>query len=284
MFKKALCIILSIIIAICFASCGKSEYDLRDYSTATVLSNEEYDKARDHILNIEFTSPDLLYFSRYDASVAQDEVEYISQIGIKEIPVLLDVLKEIEDKYHEYDDYESGCWRNQILGISKAALCIMLHADYYVCLNSDDSHNAFQQTFGHFISGLKSGLSCFFLTAEAEIPEILESDTDISAKFPKLARFGILAIPYILPEIEKGKTEYEDYFTYIGLHLSNEDFIDVTKGLLYEERWEELQQNEDFTKGAEDFDYKEWLDENANDIRALLKYTEEYTQEYKDLV
>ncbi len=288
MLKRIVCVCVSLVLCILNCACSSGKLcDLSDYTTATVLSDEEYTDIENHISNLEITSPQLNFLSQIGAHHAQPEVIYISEIGIRGIPVLLEVLKELEiQRSNEENSHEENVLIMVKQGIFETSMYTILHSTDYHCGKTfvEDAAPLHKVPEHSSMQGSKAMMSCFFLTAEAEIPKILESDTDIPSKFPKLARFGILAIPYILPEIEKGETEYEKYFTYIGLHLASKDFIKTSISIHYEERWEELQQDENYTKGAEDFDYKEWLDENANDIRALLKYIEEYTQEFKDLV
>ena len=88
-----------------------------------------------------------------------------------------------------------------------------------------------------------------------------------------------MALPYVIKQIDKGHEEYISFFTEIGLHLSHRDFAHLA--LLKHHGYDTLYDDEEYSAGAEDFDYKVWLSENEEDLDNLFKFLDAYCEEYE---
>ncbi len=291
---KHICFLLSFLLILCFTGCGeetqspkKPEYVL-NYSEDDVLSDEEYSEIEAYIdaLRPDFLDVDLV---TYDQSPETFD-KYMS-IGLRGIPVVIDRMKTIENNPvtassmwypSSFDGIGAGVYRYAHF-LQRGIMGMTREAGYY-CAYDDDSHpSAF---------GAATTRYCFFKYAKERIPEIIKSNDEINEKLKNLSVFGVYALPYVLAQIEQGNTEYEDYFIYIGLHLSNYEYI-----LIADKYYVTIDHivNYDFDKenldeqveellnsgNSKSFDYKAWLSENEDDLNILFKYVDDFCAEYE---
>ena len=123
-------------------------------------------------------------------------------------------------------------------------------------------------------------LAEFYLASKKSCPKIIKSKKTIEEKIIELRDFGVLALPYVIKQIEKGKSEYIPFFAAIGLHLSHKDYAHLA--MLTHHYNETLYSDAEYIAGAEDFDYKVWLSENEEDLDNLFKFLEAYCAEYEE--
>ena len=280
---------LALLTLLCFVACNlqsSPEYIL-NYSADDVLSEEEYIEIETYVNNLypDFLDTDLVYYEQNPETFNQ-----FMSIGFKGVPVIIDRMKFIEEnpefvrtnwygKY--YDGIAGGVYRYAsflavgIRGVTRTAK--------YFCMFDDESHPK--------ISGVATTQYCFFLYAKKRIPEIINSDAETHEKLKELSVFGVYALPYVLAQIEQGNVEYEEYFIYIGLHLSDREYMEIASKntvtidyYVYDFYTDDLNNQISTilsTGNPNNFDYKAWLNENENDLNILYKYADDFCAEYE---
>ena len=119
----------------------------------------------------------------------------------------------------------------------------------------------------------------FYSLSKTECPKIISSGNSVKDNLAELRRYGVYAIPYVLKEIQNGFDEYTAFFTEIGLHLSVREYARlVIEKHIYDD---EVYSDAEYNKGAEDFDYKVWYEENKEDLDNLFKFLDAYCAEYE---
>ena len=84
----------------------------------------------------------------------------------------------------------------------------------------------------------------------------------------------ILAAPFVMEEIEKGKTEYREFFIQVGLHLSTDEFMELTAdgAAPLKERYS----NAEYMKDAASVDCNAWRNQNKKETENLNKVIKKY--------
>lgn len=268
---KIIAFILSISLLFLLVSCNSNtENPSSQNSSSTtenkspldlVMNKEEQDSIRMFINNIE---PDFDPWQSYVSySLYKEESDTLVTVGINGFPVILTELKKIDTDNSQF--YRSG--------FLIEGLHAILRVDGGYVENFVDSYIQEDHDVGYKAERIIN----FYRFANEEAPKIISSNQDIDAKLEQLRYLGLFAIPYVTAEIKKGNTEYEAFFTEIGLHLTVQEFMEIMSdiNLPYPEHYDKAE----FAKGAEDFDYKQWLSENQENLDAMFKFLDEYTKE-----
>lgn len=119
----------------------------------------------------------------------------------------------------------------------------------------------------------------FYRYAKKRIAEIMASDKSTAEKISELRHFGILSIPEVRAEIDKGNKGFEAYFTAIGVHLSVPEFMNFMADPNSEETTDQRYDKIKVSEGSEGFDYKIWLGENEKALDTFFKFMNEYSAE-----
>lgn len=252
-----------------------------DMSAAhTVLDTEKYDFYYD---KIEDAHPEFLDFTMYTHKFYPAEAEKAYQIGIEGLPVLITKINEFADEtlyvgaYDEtkFDNVEE--WQKK----SKAAIQASRYEEFlincaYMLLRTDgiDTNSVLGKN-------RNDSFNLLLYESTTDCEKILSGNWSIKEKLIELRRFGLLAIPYVLKEIENGHTEYEEYFTLIGAHMPVYDFAEYSHGdvsAVDSMRGYEQIQN-DFR--AEKFDYRDWVSENEAQLETLYAFVNVFTACYQ---
>lgn len=271
---KFICFILAVLLLISAVACEKVPTDSTepkptDVTQQTpidplegVISDQEYGEIQAHINDIiEETHMSLLPYSGYVYFFQREQSDKLSEaVGYKGLPVLITEIEKIFDEKEHFNDSE------------------FLAASVFALLRVDALESRYRETPDRRTCN-KKGFCLRYKDSQEQVPEILKMKISTDEKFKKLREFGILAIPYILEELEKGNTEYEKYFTAIGLHMETPEYMIYMSDC--ERLWEHGFDQEGFMDGAEDFDYKVWYEENKEDLDNLFKFLDAYCAEYE---
>ncbi len=217
------------------------------------LNRNEYDEIYTYIITNE---PD--WMSKEALSINHEPFYWsvlasqkICSVGIKGIPVLIDVMN---------DENVENIFR------------ISLSQGMYTILRVNQMEPN-PNTY------CKESIIEFYKRAKSQVPLVIKSQEDFEIKLAKLVKYGIYAVPFIVEEIEKGDIEYQEFFTSIGLHLNHETFAKMAAfSYVY---CDDMHLKEDFLQGSDDFDYKVWLSENEEDLNNLFKFLDAYCAEYE---
>ncbi len=267
---KITAIILSLSLLFLLISCdsNKENSSPQDLSSSienkspldSVMTKEAQDNIKALINSIE---PEYDYWKSYVIyNDYKEDSDKLSSVGVQGLPIILSELEKIEGIDEKI--YRCGFLSEGFNAIAR------INGLYVrsVTNNTDDriGYNGYE----------KKCLSAFYLYSAQEVPKIIATNDVIEAKLEKLREFGLFAVPYVVKEIENGKTEYEAFFVEIGLHLSVPEFMLIfgDPNLPYEEIPEKIRNAE----GAEDFDYKQWLSENQADLDAMFKFLDAYVK------
>ncbi len=266
--RKLLCVVLTVVFVV-FSACSQeigtspnansSSGGLCNQGTAIdkVLSEEEQKK---FVEFIEGINPE---YQLFQSGVFYGDYKYESDklvsVGIKGLPVLLTELEKMENNLDEH-------YR-----------CMFFMA----CVNAIWRVNPISMQSVADVSNSKgyekNVISAFYKNVNADAQKIVKSDKTITEKLHLLRRFGILAVPFVEQELNKGNTEYEEFFLELGLHLLVPEFMEIfgDPNHMPEESYEILKNS----NGAESFDYKVWLSENRTDLDNMFKFLDEYTKQ-----
>ncbi len=259
-----------VLISICFSvtGCGKqilseSEKSLDtinlSYTENDVLSEEEYAELKSKIKYVDVEKYLHLSHITYGADISVFEDNCL--LGIRAIPVMIDDL---------FDDEKVRDWQLED-GYIASVIFALLRVDESLEFESIDIGTTVTESYyGDKIRNL-------FKFSKEKIPEIINSDKEFSQKLEELKQFGVLAVPYVLDETKNGKTEYEEFFIAIGLHVTVLDYCTHCIDHSYEslKTGEVFIGEEDFLYNSEKFDYTEWLSDNQEDLRIIFKYLDE---------
>lgn len=269
LFVYILCFILV------FVGCGEHGYtDTPKQPTAKevldeILTEEEQRQIIEHIYDIKF-KPHIFDIQCYTQS--QEAHSKLYEISLKELPILVYTtcfFDENRETLNGIMTYPNFCF----------GIIAMLHANEVEFYYS----RAVSNTDIDWKTYYREWFFAFFKNAEEECSKVIASDNTIDDKIETLANYGILAIPYVKEEIDKGNLEYEVFFTEIGLHMTTENFATVgcyfnNSELYINHKYSEIRDN---YPAAEDFDYKVWLSENEEDLDNLFKFLDAYCAEYE---
>ena len=204
---------------------------------------------------------------RYD-DVKKDSDELV-EIGYEGLPVLIQIMNE-QANNDNYSFFDLSFW--------SAGTCAILRIDpnhKYMSYTSDGEH---------YNPCHKESICLFYEKSIEEIPQILFSELNTEEKIFQLRYYGIFAIPFVVAEIEDGKTEYIPFFIEIGLHLSVPEYMEYMT--IYNSTYNDIPINERYINirndpKAKDFDYKVWLSENEETLDNLFKFLDAYCAEYE---
>ncbi len=271
---KTVCIVLAVFMLTCSVACGnaatESVQQTPTQSTPQVpinplegvISDQEYCEIQAHINDIiEETHMSLLPYSGYVYFFEREQSDKLSEaVGYKGLPVLITEIEKMFDKKEHFNDSE------------------FFAASVFALLRVDALESRYRETPDRRTC-TKKGFCLRYKDSQEQVPEILKMKISTDEKFKKLREFGILAIPYILEELEKGNTEFEKYFTAIGLHMETPEYMIYMSDR--DRLWEHGFDQEGFMDGSEAFDYKVWYEENKEDLDNLFKFLDAYCAEYE---
>ena len=261
-----------------------------DYSAAETLSQEEYDSISTYIdqLNPEIDT-DITYYEQMP-----ETYDRFFEIGLKGVPVVMDRFKIIGKDPKE----ANKLYRNFSCGVNKGVYAYGNFLQYGLMGITRESTRSCTQTDSDSlhkekcISGTDTRRYCILSYTKEQIVEIINSNKTTDKKLIALAPFGVYALPYVMAQIDQGNKDYKAYFVYIGLHLSDSEYMSIASDFYlevpygYESPEAEQIMAERISallaKGnPEEFDYKAWLNENEDDLNALYKYMDEFCAEYE---
>ena len=254
--------LLCFVLLFCVSATGCKSYNGNIYDLYGTYDEEDQQLAA-FISEIE---PKFNGMYALEYSSARESCDNLVSIGIKGIPVLM---------MEEYRMEENIL--NQGYNNANSTRSLFYEECLYALLRVD--RNAVRSLSFSEEGITRQNQVSFYRNAQSQIPKILREGSSANDKTEKLRNFGILAIPYVTEEIEKGNTEYEAYFAAIGLHMETPEFMTYMTD--FSMSWEERFEKEGFMDGAEDFDYKVWLSENEEDLDNLFKFLDAYCAEYE---
>lgn len=193
------------------------------------------------------------YMMAYAASIT------FCDFGVEAVPIIITALS--DDSIEPIDEYYK-------VYLSRGMYTI-LRIDPLKATEGDGSNLIYTDT----------SIYAFYKHAKTEISKIIASEISLEEKLNALRKYGIYAVPEVVEQINEGNSEYEKFFVYAGLHLNDEDFVKIA-GFKYLFS-NDLHTKEDYLTGAEDFDYKVWLEENEEDLDNLFKFLDAYCAEYE---
>lgn len=252
----------------CSIGCNESLDNIDKTITAeeiaikTILSQAEYDKIADTI-NDNFPN-DIDYNLSYVAyNQYADAFNKSFSVGYKGLPVLIG---EIEKNYN--DDSSS-------VPVLYGEWSVTIH--YYYEVFSVLA----RIPYIHELSDCYKGdIKKDIVNIRTEISTNINSTLLVEDKISTLRTFGVLAIPAVLSELEKGNAAFENFFVAAGLHLSDQKYAELVD--VYSQQYNpNIINSDEFMDGAEDFDYKVWLEENEEDLDNLFKFLDAYCAEYE---
>ena len=256
-----ICVLL-VISLLCVTSCERVQVDPPIDPLEGIVTESEYAEIQESINNlVEEIELDLLAYSGYQYA---NEVEYSERlcclVGYKGLPVLI---TEMDKRSKDNSQFNNTHF---------------LFSGVYALLRINDMNDYSIDDNAH-PRPPKEVVCDIYSNSKKQIPKMLKKVISTDKKIEELREFGILALPYVVKEIEKGNTEYEAYFTTIGLHMETPEFMTYMTD--FSMSWEERFEKEGFMDGAEDFDYKVWLSENDEDLDNLFKFLDAYCAEYE---
>ena len=204
----------------------------------------------------------------------------LSTVGIKGLPVLIEKsLFEREEIVNNHKTYCAAILRSKVVeGVLRVS-----KSDYYAPRKSTyvDENDRYLVLYN------------FARFSKEDLTETLESTMAFEEKMEIYCKFGIVSVPYVLKELEKGNKEFEEFFILIGAHITTPEYWLITEPYYYhEERTGHLRLSGYPAKEikaaalkehekAETFDYKVWLEENEEDLNFLYEYLDAYCEEYE---
>ena len=263
---KITCIILAVLLLISAVACEKSQTEAAQQTTIDplegVITEEEYNVIQTRINDIvQETHMNLLPYSGYMYFFEREQSDKLSEaVGYKGLPVLI---TEIEKKVEAEENYLH---------------CAFCASTVYALLRIDELSISDRES-PEYRNCTKKAFYSLYTNAKTQISDILKKEISTNEKISALRRCGIIAVPYVMSEIEKGNTEFEKYFTAIGLHMETPEYMIYMSDR--DRLWEHGFEQEGFMDGAEDFDYKVWYEENEEDLDNLFKFLDAYCAEYE---
>ena len=264
--SKFACIILAVLLLICNVACDRATTDIAQQNPEDplegVITEEEYNVIQTRINDIvQETHMNLLPYSGYMYFFEREQSDKLSEaVGYKGLPVLI---TEIEKKVEAEENYLH---------------CAFCASTVYALLRIDELSISDRES-PEYRNCTKKAFYSLYTNAKTQISDILKKEISTNEKISALRRCGIIAVPYVMSEIEKGNTEFEKYFTAIGLHMETPEYMIYMSDR--DRLWEHGFAQEGFMDGSEDFDYKAWLEENKEDLDNLFKFLDAYCAEYE---
>ena len=273
---KFICFILAVLLLISAVACEKAPTDSTEPKPTDVTPSEAVadiynlygtvDNADEQTSDfINAIKPEINGY-RVEYWTSRESCDKLVSIGIEGIPILM------RELYAQEEDIVKNGY-NRI----NSSRALFYEECLYALLRVD--RNAVRSWSNNEEGVVRKNLVTFYNNAISQIPIVLQEKSAFNENIIKLREFGILSIPFITNEIKKGNTEYEAYFTAIGLHMDVPEFMVYMTD--YNLSWEERYEKDGFMDGAEDFDYKIWLEENEEDLDNLFKFLEAYCAEYE---
>lgn len=274
---KKLLKITSIILCLLAICCGCGEDNNSSVPTEntkspldTVLTAEEQEYYTKFIDSVAFEAhpswSSVYYYGIKDGS------DKLSEIGIKGLPVLINKAIETErseaSKESNKNDLADGAMLSDYRTFTATSVLRIDYGDFLapnnkVVMPSDNFY-----TYWNY--------------AKAELPKIAASDITADEKINEYRKFGVFAVPYAKAEIEKGNTDYEKFFALIGAQLTTADYMKVVEATEQNQTPPTAEEiDKTLLNGAENFDYKQWLSENEDDLNSLFTFLDEYAKEYE---
>ena len=240
--------------------------------------------------------------TNYDES--KDNAQNSIIISVERKQEIINFLKEAEPAWHEWEYLQYDAWGPQASCALAAAdeMCnvgiegVPVIAELLIT-DSPIFERGFPQDYlmhgmylilriepneAHGCKGsyqINDCIADFYSLSKTECPKIISSGNSVKDNLAELRRYGVYAIPYVLKEIQNGFDEYTAFFTEIGLHLSVREYARlVIEKHIYDD---EVYSDAEYNKGAEDFDYKVWYEENKEDLDNLFKFLDAYCAEYE---
>ncbi len=236
-----------------------------------ILTQEEQQNYSDIMLGLKFFNPKYTAGGNCCYHEAPEQHTTLFSLGIKGLPMLI-----YETAYHNSYTEEPHSTADGAIshGHFQNAIIRMLRVDELASFDiKSDTQNPHRDDF-----------YSFFKDAKVNCPQIIKSSIDTNAKITKLRKYGMLAIPYVKEEIDKGDLSLESYFREIGIHLATEEFSEIVcsyRDYAFNEYDEQLREKVYNHPKAEGFDYKVWLSENKEDLNNLFKFLDAYCGEYE---
>ncbi len=226
-----------------------------------ILTKEQQTALKSKINDIDFISFPLKSQIEYLGNV--DNMDSLSEIGIKGSPVLIAESIKKEQNAIEFSDNEEACFQAFVV-------CAICRVEFYDLPVSRDAMFPSK----HFYVRWKR--------ASEELPKIFSSNIENDERLKKYREFGIFALPYVNEEIKNGNKEMERFYSLIGAHISTAEYLKLTE-ISNENIHPPTSSEADkiLLDGAEDFDYKAWLSENEEDLNNLFKFLDAYCAEYE---
>lgn len=187
-----------------------------------------------------------------DTKLLIDESKELANIGIGGIPLLMEKLESGTVKGKREAFYIEGLYN--LLTIDR--MDILLDPEYF------DTSSPYHPEY--------AGIKKLVTESKIAIPEIIASSHSVEDKIEELSKYGVLSIPYINNQIEKGENEYSSYFTKIGLQYTPEERIDMANSEL--EPSSDPSLTDEISTAKSDFDYEEWNNTNHYDLEILSNY------------
>ena len=263
--------ILIILICICIGLCGCGTSNLEEdsvndvkkpYTLTDYLSSDEIAQYEKEILSIELSTDSIDWRLSYKEHPEESGLLY--HIGIRGLPVLIDKTKCFEPPLIDpgvSTEHYRKFWFNGVIALLRCN----------------------ERLLDPGGDGNIEVLDDLLFNAEERCLKIISSLGSTNSKIKQLREYGLLAIPYVVDEIEKGNSGFERFFTDIGLHLTTEEYMSYISDT-YSPIVDRDSARYDLIRNhpkAEDFDYKVWLSENEEDLDNLFKFLDAYCAEYE---
>ena len=278
--RKIIAVVLCVLLT-CFIGCS---HDIRDKESLAansqferntakaiiigdLMSDERYNQLAFCVTDSFPDKPDTT-LSFFPYNKYSDNFEDLFVVGFSGIPVLI---SEIEVNRNNIDNneatapYEYGEYSAPIK-FYYAGLEILARTQNFTISECSES----------YAGNIRDDLLCI----NSKITEIASANETAHEKIKRLKNFGVFALPYVIKEIENGNIDYESFFVAAGFHLSHQKFAELTDVNSFDYNPNVWKTNE-YLLGADDFDYKLWLEENKEDLDNLFKFLDAYCAEYE---
>ncbi|MBQ9768929.1 MAG: hypothetical protein IJW27_01875 [Clostridia bacterium] len=272
--KKLLAVILSVLLILSLSGCGGK--DKADDKTASKPSKPAYwselQNSADELCN-KYVSADTKVrisgiindinpimepaWSDFYYEYRRTESDSLTAIGIEGLPVLLSVLE--RENAAKGDLLYGSFLRGVFFAVCRTDI---KEAEAIEELASDEDRELSVE---------------FYRYAKKRAAEIISSDKSTAEKIIELRHFGILSIPEVRTEIDKGDKEFESYFTAIGLHLSVPEFMNIIADSESTETTDTRYDKIKAVEGSAEFNYTVWLNKNEMALDTFFKFMNEYS-------
>ena len=268
-FVKIFALLFSLILISTLCSCNQSSEDalesiVTEDALKSIMTAEEINQLSVFADGIEPSYKGEMSAVYYVH--VKESADKLSQVGTKGTAFLISELDRFTGRDDEY--LRKGFFSAVTLAIWRTSPKAVRGAAWQY-FDQKEHYNEFE----------KECIVGFYKQANKRIPKIIAANESLDLKLDKLKTYGIISIPFIVDEINRGHSEYARYFIEIGLHLSTPEFMEFFGDLLLsdEEKREKIVNH----PKAENFDYKVWLSENEEDLDNLFKFLDAYCAEYE---